>query len=270
LGAQLGAEWNKKSQEALSTDLCGTEDKWYQPGRMFRRTPISDWAETLQACEGIIHFDAVLCRGPRHDAVNFIGMDPDAPQNHYNTYLPPTLATIALGQAGCAKCGSCPEGPAVFGQSPTHQLPLLSPPPLHSSSIRAAQYPHSKNGLMPKLFVRCAECLKHRWCERCNKWWDESCYKPGNTRTELQNTEWLQQWQMISAEGQMEQPKEDIKMGSKRDCFGCGQTCEPCKELYIRACTKCRNEYCVVDNDGSSATACDWCNYSGRRTRDPY
>jgi hypothetical protein len=210
LGAQLGAEWNKKSQEALNSELCGITDKWYQPGRMFKKTLASDWAETLQACEGIIHFDAVLCRGPRHDPQNFVGIDPET-IDQYNGYIAPSVATVALGTAGCTKCGSCPEGPAVFGQSPTHQLPLLAPPPLHASSIRAAQLPYTKDGTIPKLFVRCTECLKHRWCERCNKWWDESCYKPGNTRTELQNTEWLTQWQTLSAEG--EGPaKEEIKV----------------------------------------------------------
>jgi hypothetical protein len=212
LGAQLGAEWNKKSQDALNAARCGTTDKWYQPGRMFKKTLIADWAETLQACEGIIHFDAVLCRGPRHDPQNFIGVSPES-LDHHNNYIPPTVATVALGASGCAKCGSCPEGPAVFGQSPSHQLPLLAPPPMHASSVRAAQIPCTKDGTIPRLFARCTECLKHRWCERCHKWWDESCYKPGNTRTELQNTEWLTQWQTLSAEdGGEGQPKEEIKV----------------------------------------------------------
>ncbi|QDS75450.1 hypothetical protein FKW77_004081 [Venturia effusa] len=207
LGAQLGAEWNQKSQEALNTELCGTMDKWYQPGRMFKKTLISDWAETIQACEGIIHFDAVLCRGPRHDPKNFIGHDPST-TSHHNGYIPPTVATVALGTAGCAGCGTCPEGPGVFGQSPSHHLPLLAPPPLHASSIRAAQIPYTKDGSIPRLYVRCTECLKNRWCERCNKWWDESCYKPGDTRTEFQATGWLLQWQPHGGD----QPKEEIKV----------------------------------------------------------
>jgi hypothetical protein len=196
LGATLGAEWNKKSQEALSSDLCKTEDKWYQAsGRMVKRTPIPGWAETLQACEGIIQFDAVLCRGPRHDV-------------QHNLYIPPTIATVALGPDGCAKCGTSPEGPARFGQSPSHHLPLLAPPPLHASSIRAAQLPRSKDGSgPPALYVRCAECLKQRWCERCHKWWDESCYTPG-TRTTLQNLELLQNWQMAEHEHR----EDDIKV----------------------------------------------------------
>lgn len=211
LGAQLGAEWNRRSQEALTADLCGVEDKWYQKsGAMFKKTPVSDWAETVKACEGIIHFDAVLCRGPRHDAENYAHQDPDVPTNRYNSYLPPTIATFALGAHGCSKCKSSPEGPAVFGESPSHHLPLLSPPPMHSSSIRAAQWPHITHTSTeaPKLFVRCKDCLINRHCERCGKWWDEKCYMPTNTRTELQNQEFMQ-WQMLSTE---ERAKEDIKV----------------------------------------------------------
>jgi hypothetical protein len=209
LGAQLGAEWNRKSQEALSFDLQRTDDKWYQPsGRMFKRTPVSDWAETLQACEGIIHFDAVLCRGPRHDPQNFVGLDTEAIHHQHSSYLPPTVATVALGTDGCAKCGSCPEGPATFGQSPSHHLPLLAPPRLHSPSIRAAQMPHCKDGSgPPPLYIRCDACLKHRHCERCSKWWDETCYSPG-TRTELQQTELLQDWQTATEA----RTKDEIKV----------------------------------------------------------
>jgi hypothetical protein len=211
LGAQLGQEWNQKSQQALNADICGLEDKWYQrSGSMFKKTPLSDWAKTMKACEGIIHFDAVLCRGPRHDPQNFTNQDPDVPQNPHNAYLDPAMATVALGPHGCSKCKSSPEGPAIFGESPSHHLPLLSPPPLHSSSIRAAQWPHTKDNStdLPRLFVRCKDCLKHRWCERCGKWWDESCYMPHNTRMDLQNQEFMQ-WQILSTE---ERPKKDIKV----------------------------------------------------------
>ncbi|EOD46263.1 putative ubiquitin fusion degradation protein [Neofusicoccum parvum UCRNP2] len=85
-----------------------------------------------------------------------------------------------------------------------------------------------------------------------------------STLTAMQQTEALQD---MAAEGQT--PK-DIKIGVKRECFGCGPTCAECKALFIRACRTCRNEYCIIDNDGSSAIACDWCNYSGRRTRELY
>jgi hypothetical protein len=67
-GAQIGAQWNEKSQQALDAVLAQTEDKWYQSsGKIIPKRPSPEWAEILQACEGIIAFDAVLCRGPRHD-----------------------------------------------------------------------------------------------------------------------------------------------------------------------------------------------------------
>jgi hypothetical protein len=43
-------------------------------------------------------------------------------------------------------------------------------------------------------------------------------------------------------------------VGVRRDCFGCGHTCISCKELFIRQCKKCGNEYCREDNDASSET----------------
>lgn len=81
--------------------------------------------------------------------------------------------------------------------------------------------------------------------------------------------------------------------------------CAPCKLQYIRTCSRCRSEYCRVDNEGSTETTvsvgsmsplslsllnlpmprvlgdsgswlmmwriwqCDWC-LTGRRTREIY
>ncbi|KAF1974855.1 hypothetical protein BU23DRAFT_553095 [Bimuria novae-zelandiae CBS 107.79] len=198
-GAQIGAEWNHKSSEALSTALARTTDKWYQcSGRMMPKRLSLEWAETLKACEGIIAFDAVLCRGPRHDPGRAFVSNSDSEGSglpHPASYLSPAIATVALGPHGCEQCQSCPEDPAVFGQSPASQLPLLSPIPLHSSSLRAAQMPHTLDGsASPPLFVRCEDCLKGRWCERCHKWWDEDCYTVSTIaqRTELQQTEYME------------------------------------------------------------------------------
>ena len=52
--------------------------------------------------------------------------------------------------------------------------------------------PHTLDGSVPPpLIVRCEDCLKGRWCERCHKWWDESCYTGSTTaqRTEIQQIE---------------------------------------------------------------------------------
>jgi hypothetical protein len=193
-GAQIGAEWNQKSTDALNAALTRTKDKWYRSsGRMMKKRPSADWAEIVQACEGIITFDAVLCRGPRHDPSKAYIMEGTANGlPHPASFIRPTLANVALGPSGCESCHSCPEEPAYFGTSPISQFPLLSPVPLHWSSIRAAQTPHTIDGSAPlPLIVRCEDCLKGRWCERCHKWWDEGCYA-GSTvaqRTELQQTE---------------------------------------------------------------------------------
>jgi hypothetical protein len=214
-GAQIGAEWNHKSTDALNAALARTEDKWYQStGRMMPKKPSSDWAEILQACEGIIAFDAVLCRGPRHDPSSaYLRESTAGSVPHPASFLRPTIATVALGPAGCESCHSCPEGPAIFGQTSAAHFPLLSPVPLHWSSIRAAQTPHTLDGSnAPSLFVRCEDCLKGRWCERCHKWWDEDCYA-GSTiaqRTELQQTELME---TLDTNGKTQMiPKQQIKV----------------------------------------------------------
>lgn len=173
-GAQIGAEWNQKSYDALNVALARTEDKWYQSsGKMISKRPSPEWAEVLQACEGIVAFDAVLCRGPRHDPSKaYIREGTASGISHPSSFLRPTIATVALGPSGCETCHSCPEKPAVFGSSETSHFPLLIPVPLHGSSLRAAQMPRTIDGSpAPPLIVRCEDCLKGRWCERCHKWW---------------------------------------------------------------------------------------------------
>ncbi|KKY27277.1 putative ubiquitin fusion degradation protein [Diplodia seriata] len=122
LGAQIGAEWNQRSSDALSCALARSEHhKWYQSeGRVLRKRPSADWAETLRA--------------------------------------------------------------------------------------------------KPK---------------SSKKW------QPRDILPEISR---------ISAPAFTE-------IGVKRECFGCGPTCADCKALFIRACRTCRNEYCIIDNDGSSAIA---------------
>ena len=118
----------------------------------------SEWAEILEACRGLITFDAVLCRHNRE-------IFPDSR---------PKLATVRL--RGCEICGTCPEGPAYPGVSPADHIPLLSPLPLHSSKFEVAQRMDTGGKPYPPLILRCRTCLKDRWCEMCNAWWCESCY----------------------------------------------------------------------------------------------
>ena len=123
-----------------------------------------EWAETLEACSGLIAFDGVLCRHNRESV-------PDRR---------PKLATVRL--TGCKSCGSSPEGPAYPGVSPTDHLPLLWPPPLHSSKVEVAQRIDTHGQPYPPLILRCRTCLKDRWCKTCNVWWCESCYTIPNNR----------------------------------------------------------------------------------------
>lgn len=183
-GARVGADWNVRSSNELQADIPDDESKWYGcNGRVIKR-PYSEWAETLQVCKGIITFDAVLCRGPRHDITKVSSQ----------SFLQPTIATIALGPTGCESCHSCPEQPAVFGESADHTLPLLAPIPLHSATVRAAIRPEQHpEGTFPKLILRCEDCLRGRWCEQCNRWWCEDCYQEpvsrATLRTDLQQAE---------------------------------------------------------------------------------
>lgn len=120
--------------------------------------------EILEACAGLISFDAVLCRHDRESV-----LDPR-----------PEFATVRL--TGCMSCGTCPEGPAYPGASPADHLPLLSPPPWHSSKVEVAQRMNTYGQPYPPLILRCRTCLKDRWCERCNAFWCESCYTIPNNR----------------------------------------------------------------------------------------
>ncbi len=181
-GAQLGMEPNHKSYNMLSS-VSTADDSWYGSfGRLLSKALVRDWAETIAACEGLIAFDAVLCRGPRHSILcpSVDIHDPafvDVKELLESCYLPPAIATIALGPNGCALCHTSPEAPLIYGESSQGALPLLAPPPLHSPSVRSAQCPSSATRTPAKLFARCAVCLADRWCERCNKWWCERCFE---------------------------------------------------------------------------------------------
>lgn len=175
-GAQIGAEWNSRSSAILDQSLPDSDQqRWYsRTGRTLIR-PTNEWAGTLYACQDIIAFDAVLCKGPRHDIAQTSSRD----------YLPPRMASIALGPSGCETCGRSPEGPAIFRHSHEDALPLLAPPPTHSSTVRASQRPDPdpETAKFPPLFTRCEDCLRGRWCERCNRWWCEACYAEPISRT---------------------------------------------------------------------------------------
>ncbi|CAF9922443.1 MAG: hypothetical protein GOMPHAMPRED_002553 [Gomphillus americanus] len=178
-GAQLGAALNRKSHSALqSSGLAAHVNPWYRnSGRVLAQSvaQLNDWAMTLKECQDVIYFDAILCHGPRHDAMSSM-----VPANTKD-FLGPRIATIAL--RGCETCHTIPENAVRSSQAPSSRLPLLSPLPRHSSSIKNAQQPpqtlqsstdpHQHDQL---LFARCTDCTFDRWCEGCGKFWCEDHY----------------------------------------------------------------------------------------------
>lgn len=153
-------------------DQLAWRHPWYKPTGKVLRKPISNgWAQTMQICNGIISFDAVLCRSAQHQPFFATeGNDTQPP-----TYLSPAIATVTLGPRGCEGCGTSPEGPAVWNHSPDHHFPLLTPPPIHSSRITAAKSPVVSANDEPTLIMQCQECLVDRWCNRCGSWWCSTC-----------------------------------------------------------------------------------------------
>lgn len=171
-GAQLGADRDQWSEASLAYEL-ELGDQWYDGiGKLIHRQPTRNMTDILRLYGGQIDFDAVLCRGPRHQTPDTDGetSGPTPWYKHDSAYIHPKVATCTVG--GCQSCGAAPEGFSMFGQSPDAHLPLLAPPPLHSSTIRAAKTP-SNVGSERKFIARCADCLRNRYCEDCHKWVSE-------------------------------------------------------------------------------------------------
>lgn len=184
-GAALGMLPVDKSQP-LSLD----RNSWYEPaGKLTdegydRR---SSWEETLQACKGIIAFDAVLCQH-MHSAMSACLSEYSLEFLEKNKPGIPPIATVALGSDGCTGCGRAPEGTPVWGESDMYEFPLLSPPPRSGRLIDAIRpptrrmpdqfIPH-KSHLEPQLLiVSCSWCLVNRHCDSCHRWWCADCYDP--------------------------------------------------------------------------------------------
>jgi hypothetical protein len=179
-GAQLGAQFNQRSRDALSASLQGDDDELYgKLGVLFPKPPLNGWARTMEACRGLISFDGILCSGPRHNWMS-ASTKRDLDQRPWYlrplAHLPPAVAVIAL--QGCSSCHSAPEGIVNYGVTPSQDLPLLTPPPFHSSTIKAATRSNKTiNGKKARLLQRCRDCLTGRYCESCHKWWCEDCYE---------------------------------------------------------------------------------------------
>ncbi|KAJ5696382.1 hypothetical protein N7536_006794 [Penicillium majusculum] len=236
------------------------QNEWYSAsGKLFKHNPEEGWAQVLKKCEGVIAFDAALCRGPRHDP-NLYSSATEEGTPAEVPLLGPAVATVALGPRGCDGCHSSPEGPAIWSQSPDIQFPMLSPPPLHSSSVAAAKRPELIPGEHPVLIARCTDCLTNCWCHRCNKWFCGNCLpNPQPVRVSLSPHQTA-----VHASAAELQERERLERGVSKDCWECGPTCASCKLECQHTCQGCQGDYCIQHNEGCSKTLCDWCNTSAR------
>lgn len=198
--ASITSGWNQLSHKTLATVLSeGAEDcPWYdKKGSIISRPVPIEWASTVLACAGVISFDAVLCRGPRHLNSPAHGKFDMAANSPPAPYVPSKWAVATHALDGCAGCGSAPEGWTVWGDSiggdsddDTCRFPLLAPPPVHSSNVKVASCPSGASvygsrgrstgdGKQRAFIARCMECLRDRFCWGCSKWWCERCFTLG-------------------------------------------------------------------------------------------
>ncbi|KAL2759903.1 hypothetical protein ACRALDRAFT_2038660 [Sodiomyces alcalophilus JCM 7366] len=216
------------------------EEEWYQKkGKIITRPIGPEWAETLVDCHGIIAFDAVPCQGPRHINSPAYGKVP-----HIHGVPPPSgartpqWAVASHALPGCAGCGAAPEGLITPKRTPSAQLPLLAPPPLFASSLKAAATPatpRSSSGSHrdPSFVARCSDCLRDRYCHSCSSWWCEDCYVPPTAA---------------------ECMPDGRRVASCDSCWECGSNCHDCIEKTQRLCRGCCGGYCTIHNEGSTAT----------------
>ncbi|TRX89192.1 hypothetical protein FHL15_009890 [Xylaria flabelliformis] len=280
--ANISAGWNQKSQNALKESIEGGEgeEDWYsRKGRMISK-PIADgWAETILDCREALRFDTVLCTGPRHRNSPAFGKTP---------HLTPAggspwgVATFAVG--GCASCGSAPEGFTTYGDSPSEELPLLSPIPLHSSSIKSAMRPTASDRQRRRheFVPRCLECIRERYCFSCNQWWCETCYQVPSREEHEQQLLLLTQQQhhhphlIVNPDtdndnnnngggGDLDDHEKAALAGQlkiktpkiTRSCWECEHNCLDCIAETQKRCTACGGGYCIIHHEGSTLKLCD-------------
>ncbi|KAI8628543.1 hypothetical protein F5Y19DRAFT_143235 [Xylariaceae sp. FL1651] len=273
-GTNISVNWNHKSQHALKESIEGEGEDWYhRKGKMISKPIAGGWAETLLDCREVLRFDAVLCTGPRHQNSLAFGKTPVAPATP-NSDSPWRVATFALGE--CASCGSAPEGFTVYGESRPEDLPLLSPVPSHSCSIKSATRPapmgqmdHEKLEFVP----RCLECIRERYCFSCNQWWCEACYQvPSREELTAQDVEIVDETNSLMDHelAALEPPK--VKTPKiVRSCWECEHNCLKCIAETQKRCQACGGGYCIIHYEGSTLTLCDWCSTRrGRRCRELY
>lgn len=215
--SSLSSSVSASSASSINDDL----HEWYRPSGQVLRQPAEDgWAQVIKKCEGIIAFDAVLCRGPRHNGDLYSSTNTSQPQPEEGL-LVPAIATISLGPRGCDGCRTSPEGPAIWGESPEHYFPLLNPLPLHASNVLEAKRPVPKNETAV-MIASCAECMKNRWCYCCKKWFCFTCLpSPAEAVTRLSPHQTVVRRNGSQA-ARIPVPKTGP--GVSKDCWECGPT----------------------------------------------
>ncbi|KAI1358043.1 hypothetical protein F5Y08DRAFT_130429 [Xylaria arbuscula] len=275
-GTNISADWNQKSQQSLKESIAGDGDDWYgRKGRVINKRIVDGWAETLLDCREVLQFDTILCTGPRHRNSPAFGKTPVTPASASGG-SPWGVATFAVG--GCASCGSAPEGFTVYGDTRQQELPLLSPVPLHSSSVKSATRPapamgdiHGRQEFVP----RCLECIRERYCFSCNQWWCEACYQVPS-REELlapQHVHIVDEANGLSDHelAAFEQPPKIKTPKITRSCWECEHNCLDCIAETQKRCQACGGGYCIIHHEGSTLKLCDWCSQRrGRRCRELY
>ena len=172
-GSQLGM---------LTSLLPSSSHAWYAPGRVEYVPGIAEsgelvykpderWGMILDQCKGTIFFDTINCQ-------NWLPWKWDRSRGGGRMKRCTSLADVCLGSRACQDCNSYPQGDARYTGEPSADLPLLSPPPLHSSSIADAQRVAYGSIDTKDLILRawCDECLYGRHCSGCGAFWFGKCY----------------------------------------------------------------------------------------------
>ncbi|KAH7309785.1 hypothetical protein B0I35DRAFT_359464 [Stachybotrys elegans] len=224
-GSTTDSDSSISEYEALASvwpefDDGKSNEWWSRKGRIIPTHSLREWSSCLQACEGIIAFDAVLCRGPRHGSSPAYG--------RYNVPMDDFEAVATFAVPACSSCGDAPEGLVRADTSSLTSLPALYPPNIMTSSLRGCVVPqNSTDCFVP----RCEDCLRERYCTTCHKWWCESCFRlPNQIALQILDTK------------------------VSKSCWECGNNCDDCINDTQKTCKKCRGGYCTVHNEGSCAT----------------
>lgn len=208
-------EQRSPNTSSSTEEVEDEQHAWYRPSGQILKNIDTEWAQTIKKCQGIIAFDAVLCRG-----------------GHVENQ--PAIATVALGQ-GCDSCHSTPEGPSIWGQSPLDHFPLLTPVPLHSSSVMAAKRPVLSSD--PTFIARCTDCVTNRRCNQCRKWFCSTCLpqpvrisalSPHQTAIQgprpVPDVSLFLLYVYVCVCHWTNPPEQELERGVSKDCWECGPT----------------------------------------------